>query len=30
LVDEYRRIEDRRQWLYTGITRASERILLVR
>jgi ATP-dependent exoDNAse (exonuclease V) alpha subunit len=30
LVDEYRRYEQRKEWLYTGITRAAERILIVR
>ena len=30
LVDEYRRPEQRREWVYTAITRASERILVVR
>lgn len=29
LVDEYRRYEQRKEWLYTGITRAAERILIV-
>ena len=30
LIDEYRRLEQRKEWLYTGITRAAERILVVR
>jgi exodeoxyribonuclease-5 len=30
LVDEYRLHEHRREWLYTGITRAADRILIVR
>jgi exodeoxyribonuclease-5 len=30
LVDEYYRSEDREKWLYTAITRAAERILVVR
>jgi len=30
LCDEYRRSDQRREWLYTGITRASDRILVVR
>lgn len=30
LVDEYRRAEQRREWLYTGITRAAERLTVVR
>lgn len=30
LIDEYRRSEDRARWLYTGITRASEKIIIVR
>jgi len=30
LVDEYRRTEQRQAWLYTGITRAAVRILVVR
>jgi exodeoxyribonuclease-5 len=30
LVDEYRRSEDKEKWLYTAITRASQRILVVR
>lgn len=30
LLDEYRRPEDRARWLYTGITRASDSILVVR
>ena len=30
LIDEYRRQEDRARWLYTGITRASEKIIIVR
>ncbi len=30
LMDEYRREECRREWLYTGITRAADRILIVR
>ena len=30
LIDEYGRTEHRREWLYTGITRARERILVVR
>lgn len=30
LVDEYRRAEQRQAWLYTGITRAAVRILVVR
>lgn len=29
LMDEYRRTEQRREWLYTGITRAAERIIVV-
>lgn len=30
LIDEYRKQEDRARWLYTGITRASEKIIIVR
>lgn len=30
LIDEYRRPEDRIKWLYTGITRAAERMLISR
>lgn len=30
LVDEYNKTEQRREWLYTGITRASERLVIVR
>lgn len=30
LIDEYRRPEDRARWLYTGITRAADTILVVR
>jgi exodeoxyribonuclease V len=30
LIDEYRRPDHRREWLYTGLTRASRRILVVR
>lgn len=30
LIDEYRRQEDRNRWLYTGITRASDKIIIVR
>jgi exodeoxyribonuclease-5 len=30
LIDEYRRREERSQWLYTGITRASDKIIIVR
>lgn len=30
LIDEYRRPEDRRKWLYTGITRAAEKITIIR
>lgn len=30
LIDEYNRTEDRERWLYTGITRASERIVVVK
>lgn len=30
LVDEYRRKEERREWLYTGITRAAEKITIIR
>lgn len=29
LVDEYRRNEQRREWLYTGITRAAERLVVM-
>jgi len=29
LIDEYNRSDQRRQWLYTGVTRASERILIL-
>lgn len=29
LVDEYRKVEQRREWLYTGITRAAERLVVV-
>lgn len=29
LIDEYRRSEQRREWLYTGITRAAERLVVV-
>lgn len=29
LLDEYRNLEDRSRWLYTGITRAAESILVV-
>ena len=29
LVDEYRKAEQRREWLYTGITRAAERLVVV-
>ncbi|HJU20605.1 MAG TPA: ATP-dependent RecD-like DNA helicase [Stellaceae bacterium] len=28
LIDEYRKVECRREWLYTGITRAKQRILV--
>lgn len=30
LIDEYRKQNDRRKWLYTGITRASEKITIIR
>jgi exodeoxyribonuclease-5 len=30
LIDEYRRQEDRQKWLYTGITRAAEKITIIR
>ncbi len=30
LVDEYRRSEDKEKWLYTAITRAAQKILVVR
>jgi exodeoxyribonuclease V len=30
LIDEYRKSEDREKWLYTAITRAAERILVVK
>lgn len=30
LCDEYRKTEQRKEWVYTAITRASERILVVR
>jgi len=29
-VDEYRRSEDNEKWLYTAITRAAQKILVVR
>lgn len=29
LIDEYRRSDQRRQWLYTGITRAAKRMLVL-
>ena len=28
LIDEYRRSNERREWLYTAITRASESIVI--
>jgi len=30
LIDEYRRREERKEWLYTGITRAANKITIVR
>ncbi len=30
LIDEYRRREERREWLYTGITRAADKITIIR
>lgn len=30
LIDEYRRKEERREWLYTGITRAANKITIIR
>jgi ATP-dependent exoDNAse (exonuclease V) alpha subunit len=30
LIDEYNRTDFRREWLYTGVTRAAQRILVVR
>jgi exodeoxyribonuclease V len=30
LYDEYRRSEERREWLYTAVTRAAQKILVVR
>lgn len=30
LIDEYRKIDGRREWFYTAITRAQERVLIVR
>lgn len=30
LVDEYRKTEQRKEWLYTGITRAAERLVVLR
>ena len=30
LIDEYRRKEERKEWLYTGITRAANKITIIR
>jgi exodeoxyribonuclease-5 len=30
LIDEYRRREERKEWLYTGITRAADKITIIR
>ena len=30
LIDEYRRREERKEWLYTGITRAADQITIIR
>jgi exodeoxyribonuclease-5 len=30
LIDEYRRREERKEWLYTGITRAANQITIIR
>jgi exodeoxyribonuclease-5 len=30
LIDEYRRREERKEWLYTGITRAAQKITIIR
>lgn len=30
LIDEYRRREERKEWLYTGITRAADKLTIIR
>jgi superfamily I DNA/RNA helicase len=30
LIDEHRKADETRQWLYTGITRAAQQILVVK